>query len=269
MNDETDRFDEADGETDSITTPCAEAEADERRTRVRPCKQKYATKAAKDRACAEANCPLAGTNDRRCSICDGPIVGPRSCHKCKYSGKAHPVCCTCQGPAEESNCGISYVHLEDLPMPGEFVYNEGIGNGGKTNRARAAEDAFFRGGLETGSDAVDYDAQPMTKTVAENHNRQFRVSVEGALRRILANLMAIEDTDLLIFKCVYHGMDMVQTAKALGLTKQVVWARLLKMCRRNKVVTATISGMRRAGAGGAKRGVRRDHFVQDDLFSIF
>lgn len=173
---------------------------------------------------------------------------PRSCHKCPLNGKGDPRCIQCAGPAEESYAGISYVHLGGLESPEEFVSANRLGTMSVQPSLKGAPPSYDHG-------------------VGEGVTRDLKPDVERALVVVLANLMALDDTNLVIFNHLYHGDDYVQTAKAVGLSVEGVRKRVLDMARKNRLVTHVVNVMKRKGIGGAKRGKRRNGTFQMDLFA--
>ena len=178
---------------------------------------------------------------------------PRSCSKCSLNGKADPRCLECPGPAEESYAGISYVHLGALENPEEFI---------EANRLGTIQPEPSMAGTLGASAAAGPDDRSQGGVT-----RDLAPEVERALVVILANLMSLDDTNLVIFSHLYHGDDYGRTAAAVGMSVEGVRKRLFAMARRNKFVTHVVNVMRRKGIGGAKRGQRRDGSFQPDLFA--
>lgn len=164
-------------------------------------------------------------------------MSPRSCHRCKWNGKGSDICLKCPGPAEESNKGQSFVHLDAMPAPGEFL-----------------------------------ESRMRTRHVSQKDGAgvtlELTADLEQSLMLILSSFMGMEDAELVIFRHLYHGDDFEKIAKVLKVSKQCVSKRVFEMAHKHKIVTAVCNVMKRKGIGGAKRGTRRDGSFQPDLFDL-
>ena len=150
----------------------------------------------------------------------------RECWKCPRNGKGDPYCWQkCLGPAEVSNKGLELVSLDSMPAPSEYVQ-------------RYIDKAYVKSKHES-----------CIKTT-----EQLEAGVERALVVILSNLMSLSDIDLCIFRHLFHGDGLQETADKLPqrMTKQAVHKRLNSICEKNKVVEKVVRGMMRKGVGGAK-----------------
>lgn len=167
----------------------------------------------------------------------------RECHKCELNGKGDPRCIECPGPADISLKGRNMVYPDGQPNPAG-IYSQRID--------------LERGGRDTA----------VTERLARD--------TEDALVQILACVLEFDDLDWAILKRKYQGKDGAQIAKELGTSKQVVHIRLQKLVKsgprdgdaekaRRRIAMAIVDAKRR-GAGGAKRGVYRTGFIQDELF---
>ena len=124
-----------------------------------------------------------------------------------------------------SNKGLELVSLDSMPAPSEYVQ-------------RYIDKAYVKSKHES-----------CIKTT-----EQLEAGVERALVVILSNLMSLSDIDLCIFRHLFHGDGLQETADKLPqrMTKQAVHKRLNSICEKNKVVEKVVRGMMRKGVGGAK-----------------
>ncbi len=157
----------------------------------------------------------------------------RECHKCPLNGKGDARCIDCPGAAEVSYKGKSIVHLGALESPDEF--------------------------LEANALARDGEAEAGGGVTAE-----LSAETERALVVILATFMAMEKTDLFIFREMFHGKDLAQIGREICMTKEGVRKRVVNMAKANPKIMRAFGAMKRKGIGGAKK-MRRD-YEQGELF---
>ncbi len=157
----------------------------------------------------------------------------RECHKCKFDGKGDARCIKCPGAAEVAYKGVDYVHLGALEAPDEFI------------EANALE-----------RNATSDESGGVTEGLTEE--------TERALVVILATFMAMKKIDLWIFHEMYHGKDMAQIGREMGLTKEGVRKHVINMAKANPKLMMAFGAMRRKGIGGAKK-MRRE-LEQGELF---
>lgn len=203
------------------------------------------------------------------------IQNKRECHKCPYNGNGGPdgTYCwmRCLGPSDKSNKGKSFVRLGAIEAQGEYLFtnadnlitdkaktNEGIEDLDLSSPTEETEKEDYDNGESVDPDSVsnedDITASP-SFGVTENLN----YNVERALVLILANLMSLSDTQLCIFRHVFHGQDMKKIGATLPvpISKQAVFKHLLAMTKANPVVEKVIHQMMREGHGGAKKQVKQ------------
>lgn len=155
----------------------------------------------------------------------------RECHKCELNGKGDPRCIKCPGPAEVSFKGRNIVYPDGQPNPAG-IYGQRLDIGGRTGAV----------------------------------TEKLTLDTEDALVQILANIFTFDDLDWAILKRKYQGKDGQRIADELNTSKQVVHFRIKRMVQEGNAIAMAIVDMKRKGAGGAKRGVYRTGFVQDELF---
>lgn len=203
----------------------------------------------------------------------------RECHKCSRNGTGDDYCWKhCLGPADDSNKGISKVSLGSIEAEAEFLYanadplvsDRNVYQRGSFGQERSELDG--NGGfpaddpeVETDSEESFFDDRQDSPDEDRSVTNDLNDDVERALVIILANLMSLSDTQLCIFRHIFHGDDLKVTGANLPvpISKQAVFKHLLKMVKANKVVAKVIHEMMRKGQGGAKRQVS-----QLDLFDF-
>lgn len=157
----------------------------------------------------------------------------RECHKCPLNGKGDARCIKCPGAPEVSYRGRSIVHLGALESPDEFLEANALAQSGERD--------------EVGGVTAELSAE-----------------TERALVVILATFMAMEKTDLLIFRGMFHGKNLMQIGHEMGMTKEGVRKRVVNMAKVNPEIMKAFGAMRRTGIGGAKK-MRRE-LEQGELF---
>ena len=180
----------------------------------------------------------------------------RECHKCRRNGTGDDYCWKhCLGPADDSNKGISKVSLGSLESESEYIF----ANADSLALPKEAFSGRSPDGIQDAEDDADdffgHAAERSAAQAPRGVTEQLDDEVEHALVVILANLMSLSDTQLCIFRHIFHGEDLKDTGARLPvpITKQAVFKHLLKMVRENKVVAKVIHGMMRKGQGGAKK----------------
>lgn len=194
------------------------------------------------------------------------IQAKRECHRCPYNGKGDPYCWqVCLGPSDKSNKGHSFVRLGAIEAQGEYLYSnadELLTEKAKTNDevdemdfSADESDAEADSAQETSADGNQERPEDFSGSYEHSVTESLDEKVERALVIILANMMSLSDTQLCIFRHVFHGEDLKKVGSTLPvpITKQAVFKHLLAMTRSNPVVEKVIHQMMRSGHGGAKR----------------
>lgn len=204
----------------------------------------------------------------------------RSCHSCPRNGQGDDYCWkVCQGPAEKSEKGQNIRRLGQFESPAEFIeanrWDDPNAVTERNDDPAAGLDRDFtfpddcepnpEGGTDDGDTDTDTGIDPdslsdedrldQRQPVDRRVTDQLSDDVERALVEIIANLMSLPDTQLCIFRHVFHGEDLKTTGASLPvpISKQAVFKHLLDMTRKNPVVEKVIHGMMKQGHGGAKR----------------
>ena len=197
--------------------------------------------------CKTAPCPHynGGSGCEACAGCPGAFprdARPRSCHSCPWQGRGLPVCITCPGPADDSNAGISYVHIDAAEAGMEMIERQRIGGDGMADEA------------ERGAATVTATLSP---------------EVENALRVVLGDLSQLERTDRDVFFGIWNGRTLTEIADEAGISKQAVSVRVNRMCRRHPKLGAFVAAMvvtsRKGMGGGANRGQRKGGYRQLEM----
>ena len=187
----------------------------------------------------------------------------RECHTCPLNGRGDDYCWkTCLGPADVSEKGQVVRRLGQFEAPDEFINANRLDDPNalpSASRDPASgvslwddlDDGETADSGESGGDGdtpEDFAASPNYGVTAELTD-----DVERALVPIIANLMSLSDTQLCIFRHVFHGEDLRKTGQSLPvpMTKQAVSKHLKRICEQNDVVARVIRGMMREGHGGA------------------
>jgi hypothetical protein len=216
-----------------------------------------------------ANAADGETNATTATATPSPEVRPgmkrrvRECHTCPLNGKGDDYCWkTCLGPADVSEKGQVVRRLGQFEAPDEFINANRLDDPNALPSAShdPASGVSLWDDLDDGETANAAESDPDGDTpddfaASPNHGvtAELTDDVERALVPIIANLMSLSDTQLCIFRHVFHGEDLRKTGQSLPvpMTKQAVSKHLKRICEQNDVVARVIRGMMREGHGGA------------------
>ena len=219
----------------------------------------------------ETNATTATTATMATTATPSPEVRPgmkrrvRECHTCPLNGRGDDYCWkTCLGPADVSEKGQVVRRLGQFEAPDEFINANRLDdpNQEKRNDDPASGISLFDD-LNDGDDSWrdcdsdDDDTLPANFLPEKSSSRgvtgMLTDEVERALVPIIANLFALSDTQLCIFRHVFLGEDLRKTGQSLPvpMTKQAVSKHLKRICEHNEVLARVIRGMMREGHGGA------------------
>ena len=216
-----------------------------------------------------ANAADGETNATATAATPSPEVRPgmkrrvRECHTCPLNGRGDDYCWkTCLGPADVSEKGQVVRRLGQFEAPDEFINANRLDDPNALPSAShdPASGVSLWDDLDDGETANAAESDPDGDTpddfaASSNYGVTAELSddVERALVPIIANLMSLSDTQLCIFRHVFHGEDLRKTGQSLPvpMTKQAVSKHLKRICEQNDVVARVIRGMMREGHGGA------------------